>query len=84
MDAFISKVTSRGQVTIPQELREEDGITEDDYVVIRKVGGYIVLGKAELRLDDITRAFEKDARARGITKKDLLLELETVRKASIK
>ena len=80
MDAFISKVTSRGQVTIPQELREKEGITENDYVVMRKVGSYIVLGKAELRLDEITGAFEKEAKAKGINKQDLLFELESVRK----
>lgn len=81
MDAFISKVTSRGQVTIPQELREREGITENDYVVMRKVGSYIVLGKAELRLDEITGAFEKEAKSKGITKKDLMYELESVRKS---
>lgn len=80
MNVFISKVTSRGQVTIPQELREEEGITQDDYVAIRRVGNYIVLGKAELRLDEITQAFEKEAIVKGITKKDLLDELESVRK----
>lgn len=78
---YLSKVTSRGQVTIPQELRDEEGITQDDYVVIRRVGSYIVLGKAELRLDEITNAFEKEARAKGISKKELLAELETVRKS---
>ncbi|MBI5553941.1 MAG: AbrB/MazE/SpoVT family DNA-binding domain-containing protein [Candidatus Diapherotrites archaeon] len=80
MGVFIGKVTSRGQVTIPQELREEEGITGDDYVAIRRVGKYIVLGKAELRLDEITEAFEKEAIAQGLSKKDLLNELEKVRK----
>ena len=81
MDAFISKVTSRGQVTIPQELREKEGITENDYVVMRKVGSYIVLGKAELGLDEITGAFEKEAKTKGITKQDLMSELESVGKS---
>ena len=80
MDAFISKVTSRGQITIPQSLREEEDISEDDYVVMRKVGKYIVLGKVEARLDDITHAFEEEANLKKITKENLLAELETVRK----
>ncbi len=80
MNAFISKVTSRGQVTIPQKLREEEGISENDYVVIRKVGGYIVLGKAEFRLDEITGLFEREARAKGVTRRDLVSELKSVRK----
>ena len=80
MDAFISKVTSRGQITIPQTLREEEGISEDDYVVMRKVGNYIVLGKVEARLNDITSAFEQEAKRVGITKTKLLAELEKTRK----
>ncbi len=80
MDAFISKVTSRWQITIPQTLREEEGISEDDYVVMRKVGNYIVLGKVEARLNDITSAFEQEAKRVGLTKTKLLAELEKVRK----
>lgn len=81
MDVYLSKVTSRGQVTIPQALRDDEGITSDDYVAIRRVGKFIVLGKAQLRLDEITSAFEKEAKQKGITKKDLLDELESVRRA---
>ena len=80
MNAFISKVTSRGQITIPQTLREEEGISEDDYVVMRKVGNYIVLGKVEARLNDITSAFEQEAKRVGVTKTKLLAELEKTRK----
>lgn len=34
-----------------------------------------------LRLDEITSAFEKEAKEKGVSKKDLLDELESVRKA---
>ena len=81
MGFFISKVTSRGQVTLPQEMREEEGITSDDYVAIRKVGSYIVIGKAELRLDDITKEFGRAAKVKGVTKAALLEELDAVRKS---
>lgn len=79
MDVYISKVTSRGQVTLPQDFRDEAGITSKDYVAIRRMGQYLVLGKAELRLDEITAEFEKEARARGVTRKALLEELERVK-----
>jgi len=81
---YLSKVTSRGQVTIPQELREEDGIDPNDYVVVRRVGKSIVLSKADIRLDEITASFEKEARSKGITKEDLMEELQTVRNAKRK
>lgn len=77
----MSKVTSRGQITIPQKLREEEGITEDDYVVIKKVGHQLVISKRDQELDDITRKFQTEAKERGITKKELLKELESIRKA---
>lgn len=76
MDAFISKVTSRGQITLPQKLREEEGINGEDYVVMRKVKSYIVVSKLSQRLDDITSFFEKDAKAKGISKEKLLAELK--------
>ncbi len=79
--AYISKVTSRGQITLPQDLRDEEGITANDYVVIRKVGGHITVDKADLGYEKVTRRFQKDAKEKGLTKKDLLKELESVRKA---
>ena len=79
MEVYISKVTSRGQVTIPQEMRDEVGITEEDYVTIRRVGKYIVVGKAEMRLDDITSAFEKEAKKRKVSKAELVAGLDKVR-----
>ena len=81
MDVFLSKVTSRGQVTIPQELRLEEEITSDDYVSMRKVGNFIVMSKAAFRMTEITRAFEKQARAKKISKADVLSELESVQKS---
>jgi len=79
LDAFVSKVTSRGQVTLPQKLRDEEGITGDDYVVMRRIGRYIVLGKAELGLDEITAEFSKQAGKSGLMRKALLSELNLVR-----
>lgn len=76
---YLSKVTSRGQITLPQEMRDEEGITQEDYVVVRKVGRSIVVSKAQLALDDITTSFETEAHKKNITKEELLDELEKVR-----
>jgi len=80
MDVFISKVTSRGQITLPSELRKEEGITKRDYVVMKKMGETILVTKLKNRLDEITNLFEKKARQKGITKSEILSELEVVRK----
>lgn len=37
-EAYVSKVTSVGQITLPKEVREELGLGEDDYIVIEKIG----------------------------------------------
>ncbi|MFH1106498.1 MAG: AbrB/MazE/SpoVT family DNA-binding domain-containing protein [Candidatus Micrarchaeota archaeon] len=79
MGVYISKVTSRGQVTLPQDFRKQAGISSEDYVAMRRAGQYLVLGKAELRWDEVTAEFRKEAKARGITKKELLEELERVK-----
>lgn len=84
LDIYVSKVTSRGQVTIPQQLREKDEITSDDYITMRKVGKYIVMSKASIRMDEITKEFEKEAKARKITKRGLLDELKIVQKQKYK
>lgn len=82
MDVFISKVTSRGQITLPSELRREEGITGRDYVIMRKIGGNIIVTKLINRLGEITSIFEAEAESQGITKAQLLSELDTVRKKS--
>ncbi len=41
----ISKVGSRGQITIPKEIREKEGIESEDYVVIMDLDGKIIIEK---------------------------------------
>ena len=81
---FVGKVTARGQITLPQELRQEEGITENDYVVMKKFGRYIIISKADLEIDDIARAFREEAKRKGITKKELMQELKKVQKEKYK
>ena len=45
----VAKVTSKGQMTIPQSVREELGIRPGDYLVMRTVAGAVLLAKAELK-----------------------------------
>ena len=39
------KVTRKGQITIPKEIRDALGITEGDYVLVRIEGDRIVIEK---------------------------------------
>jgi len=41
----IVKVTEKGQVTLPVNLRRKMGITKDDYLVVESEGEYLTLRK---------------------------------------
>ena len=42
----IIKVTEKGQITLPIELRRKLGITQNDYLVVESAGEYLTLHKA--------------------------------------
>jgi AbrB family looped-hinge helix DNA binding protein len=54
------KVTRKGQMTIPQELRKELDIEPGDYVTLRAFSGGIFISKAvvtpEVRAEDVLRS----------------------------
>ena len=41
----IVKVTEKGQITLPVDLRRKLGITKDDYLVVESEGEYLTLHK---------------------------------------
>ena len=54
MEVSVSTVTSKGQVTIPKEIRETLGVIEGDRLVFLVEGDRVVLRKAgSERLSDI-------------------------------
>jgi len=69
-ETYISKVTSVGQITLPKEVREELGLTQDDYVVIEKIGDTYLIKKfqGEKRLLALIREKVKKT---GITRRRL-------------
>ncbi|MBI5036547.1 AbrB/MazE/SpoVT family DNA-binding domain-containing protein [Candidatus Micrarchaeota archaeon] len=81
---YLSKVTSRGQITLPQKIRDDEGITENDYVIIQPAGSCVLVRKAEVNMEEIMKIFQKEAKRKGVTKKEILDELEAVRKARYK
>jgi len=74
-EAYISKVTSVGQITLPKEVREELGLGQDDYVVIEKIGGTYFIKKfqGEKRLLALIREKVKKS---GITRERLQMMVE--------
>jgi AbrB family looped-hinge helix DNA binding protein len=59
-ETALVKVTRKGQMTIPQELRKELDIEPGDYVTLRALSGGIFVSKAivtpEVQAEDVLRS----------------------------
>lgn len=76
----VSRISSKGQVTIPKTIREILNLSEGDRVAFIEENGKVVITKASLAaLRDLQEAMNKEAQQKGITEQDLLDELKQVR-----
>ncbi len=65
-----SKITSKGQVTIPAEIREDMGLTPGTDVVFLELDDMVIIKKSEELLSAF-KVFEKRARELKLSKKDI-------------
>lgn len=64
----VVKITSKGQFTLPVEIRRELSLDKDSYVYVTKLGRLIVIKKVEeLSLDDISAILEPLAKRSRLT-----------------
>ncbi len=82
-DLYVSKITKAGQVSIPKELREEMGLKEAAYVAMEPKKGIIIMRKVRSLEDELSH-FEKEAKSRGIAKKDVQKAIDEVRPGLVK
>jgi AbrB family looped-hinge helix DNA binding protein len=76
----VVKITSKGQFTLPVEMRRDLSLKEDSYVYVTRLGRLIVIKKVEeLSLDDISSILEPVARKSGLTPKVLMKDIERER-----
>jgi bifunctional DNA-binding transcriptional regulator/antitoxin component of YhaV-PrlF toxin-antitoxin module len=76
----VVKITSKGQLTLPVEIRRDLSLGKDNYLYVTKVGGLIVMKKVdELSLDEISMILQSLAKERGITRSLLMKEVERAR-----
>ncbi len=79
----VSRLTGKGQVTLPKELRERLGLKPGDYVVLRPVAGGILISKAVIApettaedvLRQVTARIGQAAERRGIQEEE---DLDTI------
>ncbi len=76
----VVKVTSKGQFTLPVEIRRDLSLGKDSYLYVTRLGDLIVMKKVdELPLDDISAVLQTLAKKGGITRALLMKDIEKVR-----
>ena len=76
----VIKVTSKGQITLPVEIRNAIGITDESYLVVEKIGEYVLMKKAEIRMKEIQSILKNEAKRKKISRKELLAALKKTQK----
>ncbi len=74
----VVKVTSKGQITLPINIRKAIGISDDSYLLVEQIGDYVLMKKAEVRMKEINQILGSEAKKKGITRKELLRALKTI------
>ena len=88
MDVEITKMTSRGQVVIPQDIRQSKGLKEGEKFLVYDTGDSIVLKRIKnlqkaKDIEEFEKTFSsmwKTAKTKGIAKKDATEEIKAYRK----
>ncbi len=75
-----AKVRIRGQVTIPQDIREEMNLDEQSTVNIFRVGKVLLMTPKALQRASLARKVEREMKREGLTLEDLLRDLRSQRK----
>jgi hypothetical protein len=76
----ISRLSSKGQVTIPKSIRDILNLHEGDRVAFVVEQGKVVVTKASLiALQELQQALSHDLATSGETEKDVMKELSVVR-----
>ncbi len=72
-DHYIARVTTKGQVTVPLELRKSLNIKEGDYIIFEKKGSRVEIKKMipANDFDDFARPIRERFQKEGITPQDV-------------
>ena len=82
MDMELAKITMRGQITIPVEIRKKLGVKDGDKVVFLEENGRIIMGNAAMvALRQAQAAFVGEAERLGLkTEQDVVDMVKEVRR----
>ena len=88
MNIEITKMTSKGQVVIPQDIRENNKIKEGEKFLVYEMNNNIILKRVKgledtkniEEFDKVFNSMWKTAKAKSVTKKDVAGEIKAYRK----
>jgi len=84
MAEAVVKVTSKGQLTLPAEIREDLKIDEDSYLYVIEAGNLILMKKIGVDPKEILNTFQRVAGEIGLTREELGRAIEEIRRAKIR
>jgi len=72
-ELYISRMTTKGQVTVPLELRKALNVKEGDYILFEKKGSIVELKKIQPAVDfkEFARPIRERFQRKGITPEDV-------------
>ena len=73
------RVRSRGQLTIPQDMREALSLDESTGLNIFRVGKVLILSPKRLQRASLAKEVEREMKRQGLTLKDLIADLRVQR-----
>lgn len=76
----VSRISSKGQVTVPKSIRQLLDLGEGDRLAFVQENGKVVITKASLiAFRKLTDTISEEAEKNGVTEEELLQDLERVR-----
>ncbi|MCX5917246.1 MAG: AbrB/MazE/SpoVT family DNA-binding domain-containing protein [Deltaproteobacteria bacterium] len=76
----VARVRIRGQITIPQDIREEMNLDEQATVNIFRVGKVLLMTPKRLQRASMARMVEREMKREKLSLEDLLADLRSQRK----
>ncbi len=76
---FPIRMRSRGQITLPQEIRDDLEIDEGDTLSLVRIEDMLFLTPKRLRVSELAEKFVASMEEEGVTLADLLQGLEEIR-----
>jgi AbrB family looped-hinge helix DNA binding protein len=81
MKESVVKITSKGQLTLPVEIRKDLGIKKNDYLYVTRAGELILMKRIGVNPREILEMLQQVAKESGLTRKELERTIREIRRA---